>query len=128
MADNSGIRKGSLQFYPRVRAKKAIPSVNWRPVTKEKGLMGFVGYKVGMVSVTQGMAPANTRVAANSPMALAHVNENPASKSRLERGSNTRPSTSLVFAPSDLAIMSSPLSLISLKRLAAKLMAKGAET
>ncbi len=51
MTDNSGIRKGSLQFYPRVRAKKVIPSVNWRPVSKEKGLMGFIGYKAGMVSV-----------------------------------------------------------------------------
>jgi large subunit ribosomal protein L3 len=52
MTDNNGIHSGSLQFYPRVRAKKVIPSVNWRPVSKEGvGLMGFVGYKVGMISV-----------------------------------------------------------------------------
>ncbi len=55
-------RSGSLQFYPRCRAKKIIPSVNWRPVAghnrKENthngtkaGLMGFVGYKVAMTSV-----------------------------------------------------------------------------
>ena len=51
MTDNNGIRSGSLQFYPRVRAKKVIPSVNWKPVSKEGvGFMGFVGYKVGMVS------------------------------------------------------------------------------
>jgi large subunit ribosomal protein L3 len=34
-----------------VRAKKIIPSVNWRPVKKkEAGLLGFIGYKVGMTS------------------------------------------------------------------------------
>lgn len=52
MTDNNGIHSGSLQFYPRVRAKKVIPSVNWRPVTRDGvGFMGFVGYKVGMISV-----------------------------------------------------------------------------
>ena len=52
MTDNNGIRSGSLQFYPRVRAKKVLPSVNWAPVFREGvGFMGFVGYKVGMVSV-----------------------------------------------------------------------------
>ncbi|NPE27091.1 50S ribosomal protein L3 [Methanococcoides sp. SA1] len=52
MTDNNGIRSGSLQFYPRVRAKKVVPRVNWRPVSKDGvGLMGFVGYKVGMISV-----------------------------------------------------------------------------
>jgi large subunit ribosomal protein L3 len=51
MTDNNGIHSGSLQFYPRVRAKKVIPSVNWRPISKDGvGFMGFVGYKVGMVS------------------------------------------------------------------------------
>lgn len=53
MTDNNGIRSGSLQFYPRVRAKKVIPGVNWRPVSRDGvGLMGFVGYKVGMISAT----------------------------------------------------------------------------
>ena len=52
MTDNNGIRSGSLQFYPRVRAKKVIPSVNWKPISKEGiGFMGFIGYKVGMISV-----------------------------------------------------------------------------
>jgi large subunit ribosomal protein L3 len=52
MTDNNGIHSGSLQFYPRVRAKKVVPSVNWEPVSREgTGLMGFVGYKVGMISV-----------------------------------------------------------------------------
>lgn len=51
MTDNNRMRCGSLQFYPRVRAKKIVPSVNWKPVSKDSGLMGFVGYKVGMVSV-----------------------------------------------------------------------------
>ena len=51
MTDNNRTRSGSLQFYPRVRAKKVLPSVNWKPIKKEGvGFMGFVGYKVGMVS------------------------------------------------------------------------------
>ena len=45
-------RHGSLQFYPRVRAKEFLPSVHWRsiPSKKEVGLLGFIGYKVGMMS------------------------------------------------------------------------------
>lgn len=52
MTDNNGIRSGSLQFYPRVRARKVVPSVNWESMKRDGvGFMGFVGYKVGMVSV-----------------------------------------------------------------------------
>lgn len=52
MTNNSGSHKGSLQFYPRVRARKIVPSVNWKPVQKkEVGLLGFIGYKAGMISV-----------------------------------------------------------------------------
>ena len=41
-----------MQFYPRVRAKKVIPSVNWKPISNEGvGFLGFIGYKVGMISV-----------------------------------------------------------------------------
>jgi large subunit ribosomal protein L3 len=44
-------RHGSLQFYPRVRAKKLLPNVNWGFLSKEgTGLMGTIGYKVGMKS------------------------------------------------------------------------------
>ncbi len=42
---------GSLQYWPRVRAKKIVPSVNWKPLKKDSGIQGFIGYKVGMVSV-----------------------------------------------------------------------------
>jgi len=46
------IRSGSLQFWPRKRVKKVLHSVNWRPVPKNgQGLLGFICYKVGMVSV-----------------------------------------------------------------------------
>lgn len=45
-------RAGSLQFWPRKRAAKILPSVNWRVLEKkysnEKGLLGFICYKVGM--------------------------------------------------------------------------------
>ncbi len=46
-------RHGSLQFWPRKRAGKQIPSVNWKPVeSKEEGILGFITYKVGMASVS----------------------------------------------------------------------------
>tara|TARA_Y100000310_G_scaffold265631_1_gene276779 strand:- start:12310 stop:13290 length:981 start_codon:yes stop_codon:yes gene_type:complete len=69
MTDNSGTRSGSLQFYPRVRSKKVIPRVNWRPVSKNGvGFLGFLGYKVGMVSVwakdnTNNSLTKNKRIA-----------------------------------------------------------------
>jgi large subunit ribosomal protein L3 len=52
MPKHGHIRHGTLQFYPRVRAKKIIPRVNWNaPIETEKGLKGFIAYKVGMTSV-----------------------------------------------------------------------------
>ncbi|MEM4605536.1 MAG: 50S ribosomal protein L3 [Candidatus Pacearchaeota archaeon] len=42
---------GSLQFWPRKRSKELIPDVNWDAIkTDEKGLLGFLCYKVGMMS------------------------------------------------------------------------------
>ena len=50
------IRSGSLQFWPRKRASRILPSVNWKMVLKavknKKGLLGFIGYKVAMTSVS----------------------------------------------------------------------------
>ena len=46
-------REGSLQFWPRSRASKLIPSVNWKVVKydiKTEGVLGFIGYKVGMAT------------------------------------------------------------------------------
>ncbi len=45
-------RHGSLQFYPRVRAKEFLPSVNWSSILSKKdvGILGFIGYKAGMMS------------------------------------------------------------------------------
>jgi large subunit ribosomal protein L3 len=44
-------RRGSLQFYPRKRVEKILPRINWDAVKKEdRGLSGFIGYKVGMLS------------------------------------------------------------------------------
>lgn len=49
MAKLSVSRSGSLQFWPRKKASKFLPSVNWN-VISGKGLLGFICYKVGMVS------------------------------------------------------------------------------
>lgn len=51
MPRRSQPRRGSLQFYPRVRAKKILPRVSWSSLKREGiSLMGFIGYKVGMKS------------------------------------------------------------------------------
>ena len=49
MSKLSRPRYGSLQFWPRVRAKKFLPSVNWSVVSGE-GLKGFIAYKAGMAT------------------------------------------------------------------------------
>ncbi len=45
-------RHGSLQVWPRKRASKIIPSVNWNAIkdNSSKKLKGFIGYKAGMAS------------------------------------------------------------------------------
>ena len=43
-------RKGSLQFWPRKRAAKLLPSVNWGAIDSGKTLKGFICYKAGMAS------------------------------------------------------------------------------
>src|SRR3989344_6620303 len=43
-------RKGSLQFWPRKRARKFLPRVNWKVINSEGGLKGFICYKAGMAS------------------------------------------------------------------------------
>lgn len=46
-------RKGSLQYWPRKRAKKFLPSVNWQALKSDLDstkIKGLIGYKVGMFS------------------------------------------------------------------------------
>ena len=45
-------RKGSLQFWPRKRARKFLPRVNWSSISENnsKNLKGFISYKAGMAS------------------------------------------------------------------------------
>lgn len=43
-------RHGSMQFWPRVKAKSQTPRIrSWK--TDESGLLGFIGYKAGMTHV-----------------------------------------------------------------------------
>ena len=45
------MRHGSLQFWPRKRAAKVIPSASFKTLSRNDiGLLGFIGYKVGMAS------------------------------------------------------------------------------
>ena len=44
-------RKGSLQFWPRKRAKRQYPKIrSWAKLDESK-LLGFIGYKAGMISL-----------------------------------------------------------------------------
>ena len=43
-------RYGSLQFWPRKRASKFLPSTNWDAIHSNKILKGFIAYKAGMAS------------------------------------------------------------------------------
>ena len=45
------MRHGSLQFWPRKRAVKVLPSASFKTLSRDGvGLLGFIGYKVGMMS------------------------------------------------------------------------------
>jgi large subunit ribosomal protein L3 len=53
MPKHGHMRHGSLQFWPRKRAKKILPRVSWHAISDKRpdiGLLGFIGYKVGMKS------------------------------------------------------------------------------
>ncbi|NCN86402.1 50S ribosomal protein L3 [archaeon] len=50
MVTRKSPRKGSLQFWPRKRAAKILPTINWDAIKSEKTLKGFIAYKAGMKS------------------------------------------------------------------------------
>ncbi|MBR9704471.1 50S ribosomal protein L3 [Candidatus Pacearchaeota archaeon] len=51
MPKHGDTRHGSLQFYPRKRSLKLLPRAKWDSLhRKTTSLLGFMGYKVGMMS------------------------------------------------------------------------------
>jgi large subunit ribosomal protein L3 len=51
MAAPNAPRRGSLQYWPRKRARKTLPSPNWGAIKSNSNkLEGFIGYKAGMAS------------------------------------------------------------------------------
>ena len=46
----SAPRRGSLQYWPRKRARKALPSINWKALNSDSKFKGFICYKAGMAS------------------------------------------------------------------------------
>lgn len=50
MAKINRPRFGSLQYWPRKRAAKALPRVNWSAIKHGNGLMGIIAYKAGMAT------------------------------------------------------------------------------
>jgi len=50
MPTSKSPRKGSLQFWPRKRAAKFLPSTNWDVIKSDKALKGIIAYKAGMMS------------------------------------------------------------------------------
>ena len=51
MAKKGKPRSGSLQFWPRKRAKKETPRLRTLPKSKDNKLLCFIGYKAGMTHV-----------------------------------------------------------------------------
>ena len=74
-------RFGSLQFYPRKRAENFIHSVNWSTMSNLKlegeGLLGYIAYKVGMVSVLVKDDTANSMTKGKKIIVPATVLEMP---------------------------------------------------
>jgi large subunit ribosomal protein L3 len=50
MAPPNSPRRGSLQYWPRKRARKILPSPNWKAINDSQKLKGFICYKAGMAS------------------------------------------------------------------------------
>jgi len=51
MAPPNSPRRGSLQYWPRKRARKALPSPNWKALKSDSNkFQGFICYKAGMAS------------------------------------------------------------------------------
>lgn len=50
MAAPKSPRKGSLQYWPRKRASKFLPRVNWNVINSKRPIKGFIGYKAGMMT------------------------------------------------------------------------------
>ena len=53
-------RRGSMQVWPRVRAKREHPTISGWPTKKDDGLLGFSGYKAGMTHVIMTDAGKNS--------------------------------------------------------------------
>ncbi|MFT4312038.1 MAG: 50S ribosomal protein L3 [Candidatus Woesearchaeota archaeon] len=51
MAKTGNPRHGSMQYWPRVRAKKETPRVRFFAQTAKDGVVGFAAYKAGMTQV-----------------------------------------------------------------------------
>ena len=73
-------RKGSLQFWPRKRAKKLLPRVNWDAINSGKNLKGFICYKAGMISVSLKDNSKNSMVKGKKIVVSATVLECPSMK------------------------------------------------
>lgn len=49
-----------MQFWPRKRVSKFLPSVNWKSINSGKNIKGFIGYKAGMFSAEVKDLTANS--------------------------------------------------------------------
>lgn len=61
MAKRHHPRRGTLQFWPRVRSTRQYPKIRSWPSIKDTKLLGFIGYKAGMTHIiftdTKGTSP-----------------------------------------------------------------------
>lgn len=79
MAAPKAPRKGSLQYWPRKRASKFLPSVNWGAINSDS-IKGFICYKAGMVSAFVKDESANSMTKGKKIVVPATVIECPPMK------------------------------------------------
>ena len=70
MPNTRSPRKGTMQFWPRVRSKKGYARVNYFAQEKEPKLLGFAGYKVGMTHIIESKKDKKTTRSISSPVTI----------------------------------------------------------
>lgn len=73
-------RKGSLQFWPRKRAAKFLPTTNWDAIKSNNVLKGIIGYKAGMASAAIKDSTADSMTKGKTKVVPVTIIECPAMK------------------------------------------------
>lgn len=80
MPTSKSPRKGSLQFWPRKRAQKFLPSTNWDAIKSNNILKGIIAYKAGMASAAVKDSTADSMTNGKTKIVPVTIIECPAMK------------------------------------------------